>query len=290
MLKERPDLFIGWSSFSLETLKKRTANLQILMRDSAHIRFQYDLLSQEYEKFGFTFPNRSFCLERELEEYELADRIWVLSEFAKQTFISQGISPDKVEVLPLGVDLERFKPLEKVPEPSPLRVIYFGIISYRKGVQYLLEATQDFSPKEVELNLIGAVEPEFKKTLSKYSHFNYQNPLPQSELAKEIRNHHVFVFPTLEDGFGQTLVQGMASGLVPITTTHCGSADFTFLKGSDLRVPPRSSQAIRERLVQILKDPGLLKTLREKSIQSAQDMTWGHYRSRLGKLLSTACS
>ena len=213
-----------------------------------------------------------------------------MSEFAKQTFISQGISPDEVEVLPLGVDLERFKPLEKVPEPSPLRVIYFGIISYRKGVQYLLEATQDFSPKEVELNLIGAVEPECKKTLSKYSHFNYQNPLPQSELAKEIRNHHVFVFPTLEDGFGQTLVQGMASGLVPITTTHCGSADFTFLKGSDLRVPPRSSQAIRERLVQILKDPGLLKTLREKSIQSAQDMTWGHYRSRLGKLLSTACS
>lgn len=286
MREARPDLFIGWSSFSLETLKNRPANFHVLMRDSTHIQFQYDLLAKEYEKFGFRFPNRNFCLERELEEYELADQIWVLSDFARETFIHQGISGDKVKVLPLGVDLERFKPIEKWPAPSPLRVVYFGIISFRKGVQYLLEATKNFSPQQIELNLIGAVEPEFKETLAKYNHFNYRQPLPQNELAKEIRNHHAFVFPTLEDGFGQTLIQAMASGLVPITTTHCGAADFTFLKSSPWRIPAGSVKPIEESLEVLIKDPQRLKELRELSIRTASQLSWEKYGLELGRLVS----
>ena len=180
-------------SFSLETLKKRPAKSHVLMRDSSHIRFQYQLLSEEYERFGFKFPSRKFCLDRELEEYELADRIWVLSEFAKNTFVENGIEADKIDVIPLGVDLERFQPFEKLIEPSPLRVVYFGSLSFRKGVQYLLEATKNFSPKHLELNLIGAIEPEFKSTLSKYSHFNYSLilllPTMQNILLEIIHNH-----------------------------------------------------------------------------------------------------
>lgn len=282
----KPNYFVGWSSFSLETLKRRPANNHILMRDSSHIKFQYELLAEEYQKFGFKFPSRQFCLERELEEYALADRIWVLSDFAKKTFVNSGIAPEKVEILPLGVDLERFKPLEMVAAPSPLRVLYFGIISFRKGVQYLLEATKDFSPKQIELNLIGAVEPEFKSTLSKYSHFNYLKPMPQTELAKEIRKHHVYVFPTLEDGFGQTLIQAMASGLVPITTTHCGSADFTYLKNSEWRIPYRSADAIKNRLEILIQHPQLLPELRTQAIESAEGMTWKQYQTHLGRLLA----
>lgn len=282
----RPDLFVGWSSFSLETLQKRPARLHILMRDSAHINFQYDILKEEYLKFGYKFPDRRFCLNRELEEYELADRIWVLSDFAKKTFINAGLKTEKLKVLPLGVDLERFKPLEHVVEPLPLRVIYFGILSYRKGVQYLLEATKDFSPKKIELNLIGAVEPEFKKVLARYSHFNYRGPMPQAELAKEIRKHHVFVFPTLEDGFGQTLIQAMASGLVPLTTSHCGAADFTSLESEGLRVLPRSSVQIKEGLDKLLESPDKILKLREKFILDAQKLTWDSYESRLSELVS----
>jgi glycosyltransferase involved in cell wall biosynthesis len=285
LLKNRPDLFIGWSSFSLETLKSRPAKYHVLMRDSSHIRFQYELLEEEYEKFGHEFLNRSFCLERELEEYELADRIWVLSEFAKSTFVHSGIKSEKIDVLPLGVDLERFKPLNKWVEPSPLRIIYFGIISFRKGVQYLLEATKNFTPQQVELNLIGPIEPEFKSTLSKYSHFNYHKAMSQIDLANEIRKHHVYVFPTLEDGFGQTLVQAMASGLVPITTDNCGSADFTFLKNSIWRVKPRSSEQIQSKIESLIHSPDLLVQLRTQSIAAAREMTWANYNQKIKLLL-----
>ncbi len=286
ILKAPSDIFVGWSSFSLETLRKKPAQVHILMRDSSHIQFQYDLLKEEYENFGFRFPNRDFCLKRELEEYELADRIWVLSHFAKKTFIDQGVESNKIDVLPLGVDLKRFFPLEKFPETSPLRVVYFGTLSFRKGVHYLLEATKDFSPKRIELNLIGSIEPEFKSTLVRYSHFNYQKSLPQRYLAQEIRKHHVFVLPTLEDGFGQTLIQAMASGLVPITTTHCGSADFVSLEQQNWRIEPRSSEQIKTQLEGLISSPELFKTLRSQSIREAQNLTWAQYQCHLGHLLS----
>ncbi|NBY18915.1 glycosyltransferase [bacterium] len=282
----QPDLFVGWSSFSLETLQRKPAKFHILMRDSAHIKFQYDLLMEEYKKYGHKFPARDFCLRRENEEYSLADRIWVLSHFAKKTFVDLGVNSAKIDVLPLGVDLDRFKPMESAPVPVPLRLIYFGILSYRKGVQYLLEATKDFSPRQVELNLIGAVEPDFKDCLAKYSHFNYQGPMLQSELAKEIRKHHVFVFPTIEDGFGQTLIQAMASGLVPITTTHCGAADFTFLESAGLRVPARSSEQIKEKIEKLLSSPDLMFKLRQDSILNAQSLNWTRYEKRLSELVS----
>jgi len=282
----RPDLFVGWSSFSLEALQSKPASCHVLMRDSTHIKFQYELLREEYEKFGHSFPKRAFCLERELEEYQLADRIWVLSEFAKKTFVDQGISSEKLDVLPLGVDLERFKPLEVRFESTPLRVIYFGILSFRKGVQYLLEATKDFSPRQLELNLIGAIEPEFKSTLSRYAHFNYHKPMTQVELAKEIRKHHVYVFPTIEDGFGQTLIQAMASGLVPITTTNCGAADFTSLDKLGLRIATKSHQQIKEKLEAFIESPDLLNTSRVKLLKEAQKVSWESYQSRLSELVS----
>lgn len=282
-----PNYFVGWSSFSLETLKRKAAKFHILMRDSSHIQFQYDLLTEEHNRFGSCFPKRNFCLERELEEYALADHIWVLSDFAKNTFVNSGTSPEKIRILPLGVDLKLFKPIDVVTTPSPLRVIYFGILSFRKGVQYLLEATKDFSPKQIELNLIGAVEPDFKGIMSKYSHYNYRPAMPQKDLAKEIRQHHVFVFPTLEDGFGQTLIQAMASGLVPVTTEHCGSAGFTYLKNSPWRLPIRSAAAIKNCLEQLIDNPALVSQLRAKAIKDADSMTWNKYQAQLGQLLAS---
>ena len=286
--KLKPDLFIGWSSFSLESFQKRSAKTHILMRDSAHINFQYQLLSEEYEKFGFSFPNRKICLQRELEEYSLADRIWVLSEFAKKTFIDQGVKAEKMGVLPLGVDLDRFYPADPSSEPLPLKIIYFGSLSFRKGIQYLLEGTKSFSPKQIELKLIGAVEPDFKSTLSKYTHFSYQKALTQSELAIEIRKHHVFVFPTLEDGFGQTLIQAMASGLVPITTTHCGSADFTSIDKGGRRLEPRSSSQIQAKLEMLLScSSDDIQEMRSQAILEARELTWSRYERQLASLIAS---
>ena len=284
------DLLFGWSSYSLEVLRARSAKRQVLIRDSSHIQLQMSLLEAEYKKFALPFPNRQWVIDRELEEYELADHIIVLSEFAKQSFVDRGMSASKLSVLRLGVDTSRFTPFRQVTMTKPLRVVYFGTLTLRKGIPYLLEATRGFNPSELELSLIGPVEPEFKVILAQYSHAKLFPKLPQAELAKRIRDQHIFVFPTLEDGFGQTLIQAMASGLVPITTSHCGAGELIVEGNSGFVVEAGSAKALKECLEKLVQNPESLSRIRQQCIDTARRISWIAYRDQLLKLVTQQLS
>ena len=80
------DVFIGWSSFSKESLEVVRAKKKVIVRGSAHIRFQDRLLREEYARLGLRYPDRSSVVARELVEYEKADHIILLSQFSKRHF------------------------------------------------------------------------------------------------------------------------------------------------------------------------------------------------------------
>ncbi len=272
------DLFIGWSSFCLEALRKKRSSFQVVIRDSAHISRQTEILTMEYQKYGIELPNRSFCIERELEEYELADSIWVLSEFAKKTFIEKGFSDSKLHKIRLGADLSRFKPdLTKAEISLPLKVIYFGNISLRKGIPYLLEGTKKFKKSELTLTLVGSVAEEMQAILSKYPHAKWVPAMKQEKLAEFIRGFDVFVFPTLEDGFGMTLPQAMASGLIPLVTDHCGAAEIVDNGKNGMIVAAANSRAIEEGLESWIDNLAALNTLRNNILRMGEAVSWSEY-------------
>ncbi|MEZ4751105.1 MAG: glycosyltransferase [Bdellovibrionota bacterium] len=204
---KRSDILIAWSSFGLEGFRKTSAR-KILMRDSSHISFQTQWLAMEYARLGMKFASRRFCEERELEEYTLSDRIWVLSEFAKKSFLDKGVSASKLSVLRLGVDTRFFSTKPKRSIQLPLKAVFFGTIGVRKGVHHLLEATKDFSPTQLQVTLIGPIERGFERVLKRYPHFSYLPPLSHSVLGKALQAFDLFLFPTMEDGFGQTFTPG----------------------------------------------------------------------------------
>src|SRR3954464_1868585 len=103
--------------------------------------------------------------ERFIEEYDLADLLFVLSQKAADTFRVQGFSEDKLYYLPRGVDVERFKP---GPRPPIFRAVFSGALIERKGIHHLLEAWHRLNLKDAELWLIGSVHDEAKAHLKKY--------------------------------------------------------------------------------------------------------------------------
>jgi hypothetical protein len=71
--------FIGWSGMSLKSMKqaKKDGKLLILERGSSHIKFQYAILKEEYDRWGLALNWDNRTLEQEQEEYALADYITV---------------------------------------------------------------------------------------------------------------------------------------------------------------------------------------------------------------------
>src|SRR5438128_509945 len=101
---KRPyDLVHVWSGVAQEILDSSTANLRTLMRGSSHIVEQSRLLQAEEDRTGVAQDKPSrWMIDRELREYERADKIIVLSRFAANSFRQHGIREPQLKLIPLG--------------------------------------------------------------------------------------------------------------------------------------------------------------------------------------------
>lgn len=282
------DLFISWSSFGLEAMRLAHAKARILIRDSSHILFQSKILEEEYQRLGLKYQQRNFCIERELEEYELADTIVVLSEFAKRTFVDRGVASDKLKILRLGVNTEIFKPNLHFSPSLPVRVVFFGTLGVRKGVHTLLEATRDFSQAVLRLTLIGPLERDFKPILRRYYHAEVCPSMSHTKLSDFIRSMHVYAMPTLEDGFSNTLVQAMSCGLVPVVTPNCGAAEYIRDGENGLLVPVGDVSALTRVFHRLVENPLWITTLRNEAVKISSLCSWEKYGEEVRSLVDSS--
>ena len=109
-----------------------------------HPRLQVRLLLEEQERFGVKAEIRGRLYEEKLlEEFAIADFFIVPSEHAKSTFIAEGFPEDRIFVLRLGIDPNYFYKVER--EDSAFRILYVGQITLRKGLQFPLQAVEEFN-------------------------------------------------------------------------------------------------------------------------------------------------
>jgi glycosyltransferase involved in cell wall biosynthesis len=254
------DVIHCWSGVSEESLRALVAKtkLRLIMRGSAHIRTQARLLAEEQARTGATQEQPTpWIIAREEREYALADRIIVLSTFAYNSFLSEGISPENLRPLLLGARLNAFHPKSEVVEAryrhilsgKPLRILYVGTISFRKGLWDLAAITQKLSGDQFQFSFVG---PESAESVDICAGLKGQVTFipkqPQSKLPEIYAHGDVFVFPTIEDGYAQVLAQAAASGLPILTTTNCAGSDLIREGETGWVLPIRSPEAFIERL------------------------------------------
>jgi glycosyltransferase involved in cell wall biosynthesis len=191
-------------------------------------------------------PNYVARLEAELKE---ADKIQVLSSFAKRTFMEAGIPEEKLYLLPLGVDTTIFYP-EPIQQAEKFIVLYVGRIHPLKGIHYLLESFSYLRLPNAELWLIGSVSQEMQPLLNRYvgDSIRYLGAKSHVELRTYYNQASVVVFPTLLDSFGLVILEAMACGKPVIATTHSAAPDIMSGNNIGFLIPPFSSEAIAEAL------------------------------------------
>lgn len=236
--KERWDAVFGMSGVSEEFLQEEVLrkSLSILIRASAHIISQYDILTHEEKRIGAVLDKPTpWMISREKHEYQLANIIRVICQFSRATFLDQGFDEHKIwfnaSAFPTGqfkfetiqfVDRRR-----RILAGGKLRVLFVGALSCRKGIMDLANIVKETSGDHFEWTLVG---PLFKEVLpvldSIKDRIVLAGKIPQSKLKDFYTWADVFVFPTLEDGFPQVLAQAHLSGLPILATTHCSAPDF----------------------------------------------------------------
>jgi glycosyltransferase involved in cell wall biosynthesis len=257
--RESWDVVYLFSGIAEETLRAMAGRgtLMLLTRGSAHIRTQARLLEEEERRTGAPQDRPSpWMIAREEREYRLADRIVVLSKFAYRTFLEEGVLPEKLATLPLGVRVDSFRPAPDVVEArcaritsaQPLRILYVGALSYRKGLWDLAEVARRLSGG-FRFQFVGPWPKEANPLLQQLRVYaEVTRKRPESELPASYDWGDVFLFPTIEDGFAQVLAQAAASALPILTTTNCSGPDFIRDGENGWVVPIRSPERLVERL------------------------------------------
>ena len=294
---EGSTLIHAWSSTAEPSINwaKQNGIPVILERSSAHITVQSQILEQEYKQLGLVSSEvHPEIVDRELREYQLADRIAVPSLFAKRTFLQQGFKETQLIHNPLGTSLETFSP--GVKEDNVFRVVYAGSLGVRKGIHYLVRAFTEANLPNSELVLLGKAMPETPHLLTGADErVKCPGHVSESELARYYRTSSVFVMPSLEDGFGMVLAQAIACGLPIISTSNTGAEDLLRMQSKDpvyldnqteeyhsgYIVPPRNQSAIVAILQLLAANPQILKQKREAALNfQPEALSWSAYGQR----------
>lgn len=288
----KPQLVIGYEKSSLYTFKAASEANAVKWLDLSQVHPSFiDSLRKQYSFFrsitGTDSQFQEICQHKK-REYELADTIFCLSDFAAGTLLNNGVDHSKIMVNPLGYDAAIFYPpaVREKKKTRPITIIYAGIITQRKGVHVLLEAIQAFSENEVQLTLIGPAG-DASALLSRYLHkpnITYIPFLSQSELANEFRKGDLFVFPSFLDSWAAVVVEAMACGLPVIVTEHTGAAQVVNDQAGRI-IPVNDINAIRNSILYFIHHPDELVQMGQNAAKAIQAYNWSRYNKQLNTLL-----
>lgn len=252
------------------------------------------LLAAEYSLFPeLITPYRKHTLalqaertERRRMEWELADLVIANSSFTARSWQEAGWSPRRVEVVPYGAPTPIALPGDG-PPIRPLRLLWAGTFSIRKGAHLLLEAliALAVSPSDLLIDVYGAQGLPLSLLATAPANLVFHGSIPRPELLEQMQQAHALLFPTLCDGFGLVVNEAFSQGLPVITTNRAGAADLVRPGENGLLIEAGSSQAIATVIHGLLKDPTSLNRLRPAALATAAEWQWSDYRRRIAELL-----
>ena len=223
-------------------------------------------------------------LARKDEELRLADLVVVASGFAKNTLALAPHPVRAIQVIPYGAPppIGVSRPADK---EGKLKVLFAGALGQHKGFSYLLRAVAMLGPK-IELTLLGRKTSEICAPLNEaVKRYRWIPSLPHHAVLEEMRRHHVFVLPSLSEGFGLVLLEAMAQGLPIITTANTAGPDIIDEGQSGFIVPVRSAEAIADKLDLLARDRSLLRDMQNAAQLTATRFTWESYRNRIAAVV-----
>ena len=283
------DVFIGLSGAALRSGQRVQAQggKYVCDRGSSHIRYQDNILREEYVRWGLPFAGVDpRVIRREEQEYASADVITVPSGFVRQSFKELGVPDEKMVTIPYGVDLSRFHPVAD-PSPDTFEVLFVGGVTLRKGIPDLLTAFAKLKHGKKRLRIVGSMPPETGPLLKRLPTENVEflGHRPQPELKEIMSRSHVFVLPSIEEGLALVQAQAMACGCAVLATKNTGAADL-FTDGVEgFIVEPRSAETLAERLSLLAEDPALLQRMRTAALQTVRGFGgWDRYGDQFVEL------
>jgi len=170
--------------------------------------------------------------------------------------------------------------LEKHFDSTSTNLLFVGKVDDpRKGFGILINAMREiwskFQMQSIELTIIGLISPKTKnKILSEFQNkTRILGVVNETQLSQEYRRSHIFVMPSLYEGFGIPYLEAMSYGSVPIGT-NIGGSPFVIKEGTGILVSPGSVQELISSLIELIEYPQIRLKYSEKGLDWSKQFHW----------------
>jgi len=223
-----------------------------------------------------------------------ADRVVAATEVEREHLVQRGgAAPERVVVVPCGVDTALFRPGSREAARATLglddgpTLLYAGRITPIKGLDTLLDALTLLARRGRPVRLLvvggdaddtaGGHEADLRRRIEALGlggAVSFVGARPQAVL----RDHYVAadatVLPSAYESFGMVALEAMACGS-PVIASRVGGLTTTVRDGvTGFLVPEGDAAGLADRVAEVLADPGLQWRLGEQGVRWAAQHRW----------------
>ncbi len=194
-----------------------------------------------------------------------------------------GLELPTARVIYNGIQLDRFyHPLDAAHfRRKPLRLLYAGAIVPHKGVDSAVRATiqlsSKYGPDVVNLTIVGdgnrQYEEDLRHLVQSYgiqAYVTFQGKVAREMMPSLLERFDVLLFTsTYQEPLARMMMEGMASGLVLISTTTGGSKEFLKHACNGLAFKAGDAEDLAKQIERLLNEPDLPYTLALAGQQTA---------------------
>jgi glycosyltransferase involved in cell wall biosynthesis len=218
-------------------------------------------------------------LARKTREVELAELVICPSNFVLDSLPQKTRGEKPCIVAPFGSPHTTYESHRTYGKP--LRILFAGGLTQRKGLADLFAAMKLIDSREVELVVMGSLLRPLAWYREQFAHFIYEPPRSHREVLRLMQTCDVLVLPSIVEGRALVQQEAMACGLPLIVTKNAGGDDLIVEGETGFLVPIRSPEAIAEKISWFATNRASISGMAIAAQRRASELTWNGYGEKV---------
>ena len=293
------DIIYSYEDCSKESFKvaKQQKIKNIYDLTSPYWRFKKKILEEEiklhpdWNLSSTEIMSNEKCMNKD-EELNLSDKVIVASSFSAKSLKLFNSKKDlDIKIIPYGIEVPPKKIINNRKTNESFKIFFAGRPTLSKGMQYLIQSLMEIDfPWEIEI--AGSIPEQPDKISKKMDLFfrdkrcKFLGQIPNHQLLLRMKKSHVFLFPSLFEGFGQVLLESFSCGLPVITTYNTAGPDIIEDSKNGFLTPVRDIKKTTEILNKLYDNDEFRKSIADNAFSSLKNFSWENYQSELSKTIS----
>lgn len=186
-----------------------------------------------------------------------------------------------IDVIPNGVELDRFFPAKTSENPGVLRLLTVGRLSVTKRIELLIDAIEILHRTACKISMTivggGKTEKQFRKIVTDRELsdvIKLTGRMDSKKMPEVYRQNDIFISASMQEGMSNAMLEAMASGL-PIVTTRCeGLAEL--IDGNGIIVKQDNIDDIIKAVKQLIDNSELRKQMSTAARKQAEKFNWAN--------------